>query len=536
MYSPESAEEMLQLKLSLHRKLLSFMRTARPPREVVQCIVDTVWEHFEGHRISYFLVTPDGGARVLYSRGPASGRSLNGLRVNLLCAPNYLGKLLKREIVVVNDARSDEAYAPLLGEGAWAADAEARVDCPIMEEGGRVGVLSLTFPRSREWSDLELEAIREVAELIHLMLRDARSREHLKKNEMIFQQFADNIQAVFWMTDPDNNEMIYVSPAYETIWGDTLEYLYAHPRSFLDAIVPEDRARVIESLAHHKVGPYEKIYRIRRPDGSIRWIKDRSYPIRDAGGEVYRVVGIAEDLTPMRDAQAQISSNAKLASLGEMASGIAHEINNPLAVIQGLSVQLQELCERDRPAPVFQESLATIEKMSRRISLIVKGLRNISRQSEWDPMVSSDIYGTVQDTLALCEPRMLSAGIQLEKQFAEEKIQVCCRSAEISQVLVNLLNNAMDALEHAKRKVITLAVEKKKNWVRICVEDSGPGVPAAVADRIFMPFFTTKDVGKGTGLGLSISKGIVEAHGGRIFLDAASPRTRFVIELPAETE
>jgi PAS domain S-box-containing protein len=115
--------------------------------------------------------------------------------------------------------------------------------------------------------------------------------------EEVFQQIAETIPEVFWITDPAKQQTVYVSPAYEQVWGRALKSLYASPRSFLEAIHPEDRARVEAALARQAEGTYHEEYRIVRPDGSVRWIRDRAFPVRDVSGGVYRIVGIAADIT-----------------------------------------------------------------------------------------------------------------------------------------------------------------------------------------------------------------------------------------------
>jgi two-component system cell cycle sensor histidine kinase/response regulator CckA len=356
----------------------------------------------------------------------------------------------------------------------------------------------------------------------------------------MFHQFADNVEVVLWMSDTAKNEIIYVSPSYEQIWGRTAQSLYENPMSFVEAIHPDDRDRVLAAVMKQAEAPYQEEYRVVRPDGNIRWVKDRAFLVRDAGGKVYRIVGIAEDITALREAQdrlvytqAQVVSNAKFAALGEMASGIAHEINNPLAVIHGLSVQLQELFrDGSASAPMVLDSLGSMEKMANRIAAIVKGLKTFSRSTVGDPMVPADLNLVVQETMAMCEARMKASEVMVHVVLPPKPVMVSCRSAEISQVLLNLISNAFDAVQGVALPCVRVEVVRREKNARIQVEDTGMGIDAAVRERIFQPFFTTKEVGKGTGLGLSISKGIIEAHGGTLFLDSTTKGTRFVIELP----
>ena len=129
------------------------------------------------------------------------------------------------------------------------------------------------------------------------------AQEALQASEERFRQLAHHIQEVFWMSNTDKSQIIYVSPAYESVWGQSCSSLYASPRNWTDAIHPEDRPRVTENIfAKQSAGEYDEIYRIIRPDGSIRWIQDRAFPIRDASGDIYRIVGIADDITKRKQA------------------------------------------------------------------------------------------------------------------------------------------------------------------------------------------------------------------------------------------
>src|SRR5262249_54178985 len=132
----------------------------------------------------------------------------------------------------------------------------------------------------------------------------------------------------------------------------------------------------------------------------------------------------------------------------------------------------------------------------------------------------------------LCSERLRRNSIQLKIQHGSPNLKIECRSTEISQVLLNLLNNALDAVQPLDQKWISIDVADAGNDVEIAVTDSGPGIPAHLRDKIAQPFFTTKEIGKGTGLGLSISRGIAEAHHGGLFLDPVCANTRFIVCLP----
>lgn len=535
----EYTGESLRISLEMYRKLLSLVRTPRSESELVRFVIDSLWEQFREYRVCYSTLVRSGELTVVYTREPAERKNLSGYRTSFAAAPEYLRDLLKGETVQTPDILAEPKLSGLAHLMVNVAGTRSRVDRTFEIEDGSFGLISLSHPDPGPWDEHKIELLSEVAELVHFIFREARTQEKLKKSEMMFRQFAEYIDCVFWMTNPQKDEMIYVSPAYEKIWGRSRESLYREPLSFLESIHESDRERVTKAISEQSTRPYEETYRVMRPDGSIRWVKDKGFAIRNEHGEVYRIVGIAEDVSALTETrcqlektQEQVIANAKFAALGEMASGIAHEINNPLAVIHGLALQLRETGANRSDAGAYREDLETIEKMVNRIARIVRGLRTFSRKTEQDPMVEADLVGIIKETLAICVATFRSSGVEVNVDVAHESIPVRCRPSELSQVLLNLLNNSFDALEGSDQKWIQVKARVAGEKAVLTVEDGGPGISREVGEKIFQPFFTTKDVGKGTGLGLSISKGIVEAHGGVLFWDPVSVHTRFVMELP----
>ena len=222
--------------------------------------------------------------------------------------------------------------------------------------------------------------------------------------------------------------------------------------------------------------------------------------------------------------------------LGMMSSGVAHEINNPLAIIDASAARLEGHVSTFTD-PVTQESLRKIhDRISRavnRISDIVKGLKTFSRDGAKDPLVPIELGSVVQDSLILCQEKLKNDKIELRVKLPPEPIYVLGRSSQISQVIINLLSNAVDAIETSPAKWIQIEIMKDQNSsAKIRVSDSGPGVPPEIEDKILQPFFTTKPVGKGTGLGLSITLGIVQDHDGTLHIDRSTDVTTFVVTLP----
>jgi two-component system NtrC family sensor kinase len=230
--------------------------------------------------------------------------------------------------------------------------------------------------------------------------------------------------------------------------------------------------------------------------------------------------------------QTQLTQSSKMAALGEMASGIAHEINNPLAIIQGKLYAVKTMiAEGEFAQDAVNRDFEKIETTVTRIAKIVKGLNLFSRKADQDEMVKAKVSQIIEATFDLCRERFHAQQIKLECDTLSD-LEIECRPTQISQTLLNLLSNAFDAVIGLPEKWVKVSINHDSSVARIKVQDSGRGIPEATANKMMQPFFSTKEVGKGTGLGLSISLGIVQEHGGNLFLDQASKNTTLVIELP----
>ena len=227
--------------------------------------------------------------------------------------------------------------------------------------------------------------------------------------------------------------------------------------------------------------------------------------------------------------------SSRLASLGEMAGGIAHEINNPLAIIMLRASQARRILSRAEFSSSDKETsikfMETIESVTQRISNIILGLKTFSRNADNDPFSRVSANQIVNDALILIGEKIKNSGIDLRLKSPNEAMQIECRPSQIVQVLTNLLSNASHAISSSKDKWIEVELLDRPTGIMLSVTDSGTGIPDHIRAKLFQPFFTTKELGQGTGLGLSISRGLIEAHGGTLQLDSDNVHTKFVIEL-----
>lgn len=375
-----------------------------------------------------------------------------------------------------------------------------------------------------------------------------RKTKSLVESEQRFRNLVENLPGAvfrFRITESLEWELEYVSDAIERITGYPVhEFTESRTRRLVSLLHPEDFPHM-DRIRHYilESGRSEDDFRLINKNGEIIWVHSRTRTRTDADGKIVFVDGFLFDITEQKRVsellmkqQSRMASSARLSALGEMAGGIAHEINNPLAIISLRTHQLVQLVRKGNLAENEILKIAEgIEKMVDRISKIIKSLQIVARESEHDPFEIVSLKAIVNDTLELCLERMKKHGIEI---IVDDNIDIDleCRRVQISQVLLNLINNAFDALTGLENRYIKISARvintDAVEQVEISVTDSGMGIPRDLAHKIFQPFFTTKGPGKGTGLGLSISKGMIESHDGYMWLDTDHPTTRFVIVLP----
>jgi len=370
------------------------------------------------------------------------------------------------------------------------------------------------------------------------------AEQAIRESESRFRQIAETIQDVFWIRDLQSGSVLYVSPAYERIWGRPASEITEHPQAWFDSVHEEDRpavARCAQGVLDQT--GWDITYRIRRTDGSIRWVHERALPVRDSTGKVYRITGVSEDITDKRKLESHLLRSQRMESIGTLAGGIAHDINNILAPIT-ISTSLLKTMEAD---PEKISMLATIETSAMRGADLVRQILSFARGQEGHPVllnlnrVALEIGKIVHDFF----PR----NIEFRVDAAPQLWPVQADPTHIHQVLMNLCVNARDAMPEGG--ILSLILHNLEidevyasmnanippgRYVVVSVRDTGAGIPEDILDKIFDPFFTTKEVGKGTGLGLSTGQSLVHGHGGFIRVQSKPGKgSTFSVHLPAST-
>ena len=374
----------------------------------------------------------------------------------------------------------------------------------------------------------------------------------LRDSEEKFRQLADNITDVFWMTSPDLNTILYISPGYELIWGRSCESLQANPHQWLEAILPEERGRVYTVFATlMDTAPTVGIeYQIARPDGTVRWIHDRGFQVRDAAGKLVRLAGIASDITGRKRAAQELAEHreneerVRLELEHEQAlnrvkshfvSLVSHEFRTPLSVISMGAFMLRDYSEGMSPeerAGHIQEIQLAVGRMTGMMEdFLVHEKIQCGKMACHPARMKLEAFcrGLIAEVVNHFQP-----GRQIELTFDPAAREVALDEKILRHILCNLLNNAVkysDAGQPVRLEVKRVAGHPwtadvpqtpTEDQVQLTVSDSGIGIPAADLTKIYDTFHRAANVGNrpGTGMGLAIVKQFVDLHRGVIRLES----------------
>ena len=483
------------------------------------------------------LVTP--GSRVRFYAG-APLVAPDGHRLGALCVMDHNSRTLTPEQRTALQALSRSVVAQLELQRRTTELASS------VSEHEQAGILLRRNVEQRTTTEKEASRLLVVAEksrraLLGVLEDEKRTGQSLRESEERFRQLTESIDEVFWMTDPTKRSILYISPAYERIWGRTCESVYQGSTNWTQAIYPEDRERVVTAMAVRQGrGDYDETYRILRPDGSLRWIRDRAFPIRNAAGEVYRIAGVAQDITEKKQLETQFFRAQRLESIGTLASGIAHDLNNILAPI----MMAAPLIRLSKSPATTEKMLLTVESSVQRGAKLVRQLLTFGRGAEGEKK-SLAVAPIINEMLTIAQ-QTFPKNIRIVAEIAEGLSSILADATQVHQVLLNLCVNARDAMPEGGALIIAaenvhlladaaarIPGAKAGDYVLIKVADTGMGMTPEIIDKIFNPFFTTKEIGKGTGLGLATVLGLVKSHGGCVTLSSEPGKgTTFRVYFP----
>ena len=385
---------------------------------------------------------------------------------------------------------------------------------------------------------LEIFAARIGAELERLNAEEA-----LRESEARFRQLAENINEVFWLGSVDWNQILYISPAYEKSWGQNSDALYADAWSWINAVLPEDREQVIADIpqSENEIDDFIEFreYRIQKPDGEIRWIKARAYPIYDDIGKIARIAGIAEDITEYKHQEEQLRRSKKMDALGKLTGGIAHDYNNMLGVILGYA---ELLSDKLNDQPKLARYVKEIQYAGERNKVLTKRLLSISKHKIIDAE-SVNINTLLKSQQQLLE-KTLTARIKLIYELNNNLWPVYLDKGDLEDAIINMSINAMHAINGNGTLTIQtnnaqinsidarLLQLEPGDFVTLSITDNGSGMDKESREKVFDPFYTTKGE-LGTGLGLSQVYGFVErSHGSIKIYSELGHGTQFVLYFP----
>ena len=499
----------------------------------------------------------------------SDGRIFSGKEVYKKDYPSYINQIQKERVVLVKMSDPKAEFVNLVNKYMKPMGVDSLMDAPVFSDGVLVAVVCCECTeKGYQWDELDQYFVGMCADLVgriieaekrHLFQDDLKNRigflendltkkiEDLKdsgekldealrishRSEKQLKSMISSLPTPIAMLDKNLNYLAF-SSEWQDQWGHTGTVAVGAPMINSDVIQRDMWILNLNKALMGEVISKEEDYVELTPE--IRfWIRWVIRPWKDSLDDIGGVVVMAENITQRKEVEIKINQSSKLSALGEMAGGIAHEINNPLSIIKGYL----DLLKRHASRSSLTEELMVqyVDKMDltvSRISRIVSGMRRFSRESSMDEKVNYNLNKIIDETLDICQERIQNHGASLKINYFKGEPVIFCRPVEISQVLLNLINNAFQATLGQSHPWIKIECFETPRTYQIKLVDSGKGVPENVRSKLFQPFFTTKDIGVGTGLGLSISKGIIEEHHGKIsYLDRAA-NTTFMIELPKE--
>jgi PAS domain S-box-containing protein len=363
----------------------------------------------------------------------------------------------------------------------------------------------------------------------------------LRESEERFKQVAENIREVFWLNDHHSQKVVYVSPAFEQIWGRKCADLYADPRVWLESVHPDDHEMVNEKAFMQRVPDgFDIEFRLVRPGGEVRWVRDRGFPVRNENGEIFRFAGISEDITARKQAEEErskrLEEEAAHRTKDEFLATVAHELRTPLTAILGWT---QLLNRKTLDESTTAHALGIIDRNTQLQAQLIEDLLDASRMSSGRMSVhmrKTDMRQVIEAALDTVRLSAEHKCVRLNAELDPEIGPVIADPDRLQQVVWNLLTNAVKFTPPGGTVELTLTQHDLE--LEIAVKDSGQGISTEFLPHLFERFSQAESPQgrrhRGLGLGLAIVRHIVDLHSGKVFARSDGPGrgSTFIIRLP----
>ncbi len=519
------AQRVLQRMWTLGQQISLELNPARVLDRFIEAVVD--------------IVSADGGALGLMTDAGPLGLLAGDGRVRIAAAIGISAPLAGREVPVGESALGRAIRA---GKPWTAADAAAEsgllyeppgtsllvrgiLIVPIHRRRERIGAVAVTSRTVRTFTPAEIERVEAMTDLLTMTLSNAELVESLRQAEWRFRTLFRAAPDVV-LTVLQSGRVREANDAVREVAG--IDPVHVVGRMLADMVMPDDRLAVTDALSRAIGGTATRCeVRIPRENAPPRVVAFAASRLPEADPPSALVIG--RDVTSERDLRARLVETERLAAVGELVAGVAHEVNNPLSSISAFA----QLLLRDPTLPeVHRDSIEVIRSETARASQVVKDLLAFARRSD-HRREALDLDTLVERTLRLRGFQLTDANVAVDLDLDGALPPVVADARQLQQVVLNLVTNAVQAMAPLGGGTLRIATRALQGSVVLEIGDTGPGIAPAARPHVFEPFFTTKGEGEGTGLGLSVSYGIITAHGGSIGVaDTSDHGTTMVVSLP----